>query len=767
MSFGWNFIDRYHRHGPRLDAADQSWHLSTPTPYDPPLTYGGWNQTRALGARIASLLHAREENLSTTNHEDGVRSYDFAQADDRNHREGGDGQERPAKRRRVQHKVVIHTSPFLRCLQTSVGIAAGMAQYSTGTESGHKQTTAGMRMHSPRTRPTEGHISPNLAPVPDPKHDLAHEIARKVLHDHKRYRKSEMRVDAFLGEWLNPEYFENITPPPPSAMMVKTAKVELMQNETVEIFTPAGNAGSSNNSLWGGGSSGTLTPSKESTIDDWSPVEEALPAPASPTRRDRASTHATESGRKSPYRPGSPLQPLTSSIPKQETSIYHPPTPHYAVSSSDRIPRGYVDHARNACTDIDQQWDSMRPPLSWGDGGVLGEEWSSMHKRMRRGLNHMIHWYRQSSDHSGGEAALGLDQAESHDDIEEEEDLVVILVTHGAGCNALIGALTGQPVLLDVGMASLTMAVRRDDAPSITTYASSEPPSEVATPRRSPNPEKMNGNARRGSVDAGLSAVYEMKILASSEHLRPGADPTKTGSTFSRANSSHGRDSLSMFRLRSGIGADAGGRPRETGRSNTSSALGTIRRPSHVNVGTAEIRSSSVPRSSRLEPPGGPTSNPGLWTPPVQPASPGLWTPPTGNTPILAARMQAETKDEEFTSLSSLPETAQAGKTDGGGDISPDPSISISDSQPTSSHDNQPESEKRPAAIGSADSQVDNTSASRESTTTDRPKLDMEPPNSLSGDLNQSGLWGAKPSGDRVVRSPRDEPKRRWTVEHK
>lgn len=31
----------------RLDAADQSWHLSTPAPYDPPLTYGGmWQKQR-------------------------------------------------------------------------------------------------------------------------------------------------------------------------------------------------------------------------------------------------------------------------------------------------------------------------------------------------------------------------------------------------------------------------------------------------------------------------------------------------------------------------------------------------------------------------------------------------------------------------------------------------------------------------------------------------------------------------------------------------
>ncbi|KAI5298003.1 hypothetical protein KEM56_004385, partial [Ascosphaera pollenicola] len=44
------------RHGTRLDSVDKHWHLTSPTPYDPPLTYGGWTQARALGAKIASLL---------------------------------------------------------------------------------------------------------------------------------------------------------------------------------------------------------------------------------------------------------------------------------------------------------------------------------------------------------------------------------------------------------------------------------------------------------------------------------------------------------------------------------------------------------------------------------------------------------------------------------------------------------------------------------------------------------------------------------------
>ncbi|KAF2773461.1 hypothetical protein EJ03DRAFT_258260, partial [Teratosphaeria nubilosa] len=467
------------RHGPRLDAADQQWHLTTPTPYDPPLTYGGWNQSKALGIRIASLLHAREEE-----------AHDFA------HRTTGSQSGRKRKRR---HKVVIHTSPFLRCLQTSIAIAAGMAQYQSPSEKSTPSTSATSRTRtptslrsgagSPRLRAMESPNSASLPSILEPKEDLAH-----------------LRVDAFLGEWLNPPYFEKITPPPPSAMMVATAKSELMHNETVDIFTPSVlSTRSCQGSLWGGHQKKNV---EESALDEWSDVHDAL-MPKSRSRSNSTTSigsNDSAAGRRSPFRPEAARHHhLTSTIPKPETTVYVPPTPQYAVSGSETIPRGYVSHAKNACTNVDFQWDSSRPPQNWPDGGEYGEEWSAMHKRFRRGLNHLIHWYSQHDADDRAEDSLGLDQAERHED-EEQEDLVLILVTHGAGSNALIGALTGQPVLLDVGMASLTMAVRRDDAPPVTTYA---------------------GHAWRGSLDLGLASVYEMKLVSSSEHLRPGADPTK------------------------------------------------------------------------------------------------------------------------------------------------------------------------------------------------------------------------------------------------
>ena len=91
-------------------------------------------------------------------------------------------------------------------------------------------------------------------------------------------------------------------------------------------------------------------------------------------------------------------------------------------------------------------------------------------------------------------------------DTEDDIDTVIVIVTHGAGCNALIGAMTGQPVLLDIGLASLTMATRKqgENVPSL-------PASPIRT--------------RRGSLDLGIATRYDMEIIASTEHLRAPSNP--------------------------------------------------------------------------------------------------------------------------------------------------------------------------------------------------------------------------------------------------
>lgn len=686
-----------------------------------------------------------------------------------------------------------------------------------------------MHSASPRLRGMEGG-SPNLAPISEPKQDFAHEIARKVLAEQQQLPnpKSKLRVDAFLGEWLNPQYYEHITPPPPSALMVATAKGELMQNEHIDVYTPTISSKSSTSNLWGGG--GGKSAGTQGAADDWSHVRDALPAPTA--RRDRATSvnsgasSDTGSGRRSPFRPGHVMHSQSSTMPKFETTAYIPPTPSYAVSSSDHIPRGYVAHARNATVNVDYQWDSSRAPQNWGDGGKYGEEWTSMHKRFRRGLNLMIHWYSQNDPDDRNEDALGLDQAEHKDDdeeVDEQEDLVVVMITHGAGSNALIGAITEQPVLLDVGMASLTMAVKRDDAPPLDSSDYIGSPTG-STPAQSPGSE-MPANEflqRRGSFNTGLSAMYEMKIIASTEHLRPGSDPSRAlPSPFSARSGLSNGDSTSRNPNGASVMGSWNFNDDHERRKTQSTALGSIRRPGNANS-AAPHPSQSGGMHRRATQPNTGTDHESLPTlsGASTPASGGLWTPPAGRTPLLDAQRVAEDKKTLFSSLNSR----QDGTSTPGDDMILDFSNSPPDSRPGSAGGMRSKSRSQlgpldlPSISISNDNDYKNTTEDPQSphtqpllptplpnNTTGAPlslipsadaagaplapipsaesERDVVPelpskrsgyappvvasiPDSLSRKLSQKGLWGTKPSGDEVKRNwPKvGKMKRRWTV---
>ena len=216
------------RHGARLDQINPEWRLTSPTPYDPPLTAKGISQARQTGLAIKQSLL-------------------------------------PSSSRR---RIIIHTSPFLRCIQTALTLASSLED--------------------------------------------------KVL----------LRIDTWLGEWLTPDYYMDINPPPPGRQLTSSALGAL-------------------------------------------------------------------AGRR-----------LEGSVA------------------------------------VDWMWDSLK----LGDGGEYGEEWGSMHERFVRGLSQLLQFYCQQ-DMNGDET-------------------VVILVTHGAGCNALLGALTKKPVLTDIPISSLSMAVLRPSTPS-------------------------------------------------------------------------------------------------------------------------------------------------------------------------------------------------------------------------------------------------------------------------------------------------------------
>ncbi|KAK4152154.1 hypothetical protein C8A00DRAFT_44748 [Chaetomidium leptoderma] len=440
------------RHGYRLDAADKQWHLSSPTPYDPPLTYSGWQQAKSLGARIASIIRERvqEDELAAS------RSTDPS-----------------AKRKPKRYEVVLHSSPFLRCIQTSIAISAGLAQDSTPFGSPRSHVT------SPSPAPTsDGRSRPTV--VTDMQDTATSASSVKI-------QKSILRLDAFLGEWLSPSYFEFITPPPESVMMLASAKADLLRREDYTYSHPSFVLHSHSNSQ------GQL----------WSPtIRESSASPSS--------GGSQSSGRGSMANLATPLSASSSTSGRSDqqgqpgAAGYVSPVPHYAVNNN-TIPQGYVSHARDACVMIDYQWQSTRGTLDWGDGGTFPEEWAAMHKRFRAGVQSLVDWYSTAENPARPVTkSVRTDSADDlvagEDDVETES--VVILVSHGAGCNALIGAITHQPVLMDVAMASLTMAVRKPSTGALGIHegSSNAPP---------------------------VHELYDLKLFANTDHLRsPIATPT-------------------------------------------------------------------------------------------------------------------------------------------------------------------------------------------------------------------------------------------------
>lgn len=400
---------------------------------------------------------------------------------------------------------------------------------------------------------------------------------------HPKVQKPLLRVDAVLGEWLNPGYFESMTPPPSSVLMVASAKAELLRPGDFSHITTE--SVSNTTISFPGGWGSTL---EGNGVVDNSPLSRVAGLARALPRRDRASSHNDlELPRGKRDAKASPLR-LHTQIGGGGGG-YVAPIPKYAISPSEPIPPGYVAHARDACVEVDLQWDSMREPQEWGDGGAYGEEWGALHKRCRSALQKILTWYR---DHepgtSGGEAQNRTPSSED----DAATDTVLILVSHGAPCNALIGALTDSPVLMDLGMASLTLAVCKDDMSESLDAANSG-----SSPKRAP--------ARRlSSTSVPVSESYEMKLVGSTEHLRASSSYPPSPSLQTRSIS----PSLSLRRHRNHTGSssiDAGASYSDrTTRSGVNSALGSMRRSSQ----------SASPVSLRASSPTTATDSPtGLW----------------------------------------------------------------------------------------------------------------------------------------------------------
>ncbi|KAI1484817.1 hypothetical protein F5X96DRAFT_662743 [Biscogniauxia mediterranea] len=518
------------RHGKRLDAADKQWHLSSPTPYDPPLTYGGWLQSKAVGAQIASILREQE-------------AYDAAHL---------------KKKRR--YRVILHSSPFLRCVQTSIAISAGLASNPPPFSSSSSSSPSSPLTHP---GPPQAHVPPPTSP------EESHHIQKTIL-----------RLDAFLGEWLSPDYFEHITPPPNSCLMLANAKAELLRREDYYDYPHRHDRIPYTNStqLW-----------NASPTAEHSPTPDPIPSLGLDSVSGLGRTLPEHNGH--PHGDSDQKTARIGSSDHVWAHTYVAPVPTYALSSSEPIPKGYVAHARDACVNVDYQWDSTRDNLGWGDGGELPEEWAAMHQRFRRGLKCLVDWYTTTENPGAlitktapsspvltthGKDSLESTEQGRHAHEEEDEGVeieeVVVLVSHGAGCNALIGAITHQPVLADVAMSSLTMAKRR---PQFDEHV--QPPADEWSAA-----SLDDAIARHETT---IPDMFELKLFASVDHLHSAvASPVVSRSASLAHDSPRGRLSNGLTSALKEInfgsylhsGSAGGG-----SRSNSASAsLGSMRRSS-------------------------------------------------------------------------------------------------------------------------------------------------------------------------------------------
>ncbi|EFX05860.1 phosphoglycerate mutase family protein [Grosmannia clavigera kw1407] len=582
------------RHGNRLDAADKLWHLSSPTPFDPPLTYGGWAQSRTIGQRIGNILRENDpaEPRSVPN-SPAVASAPNSPAI------SGDAPP-PAKKRR--YNVVIHSSPFLRCIQTSIAIAAGLAT-------------------DPRPLESSPSSPEPLSPLPQ---QLAVQnttaVSSDITHPKEttpKIKKTLMRLDAFLGEWLSPGYFELITPPPSSHLMVARAKADLLRREDYSSFkyTPGHTYSHSTSQLWGGGAPLSLWASR---LDENEDASTFSPRPVSPTIQNLAADSLSlpkNGGPPSPRWSGGRGGAGNGTRPNP--GGYVAPVPQFALSSKTQAPVDYVAHARDACVELDYQWDSMRAPLDWGDGGEFGEEWPAMHRRFRKGLQHLVDWYTTSDDPTepvtklvhfkapssptGGQSMDCAIEDDSmtvdSDDDDYIEESVVILVSHGAGCNALIGAITQHPVLMDVGLSSLTAAARKpgmDTAPTQVSRSAGKAGSRGGSAMGTDLLHNANGVVP-------LNQYYDMKLFASTEHLRSSnSSPSvsRSGSIAGVLGGTRARHSNSLSSALSGVGF--GENSFAAHRSiSAGSSYGTGRRPSGTATRPTWMSTiTTTPRSS-------------------------------------------------------------------------------------------------------------------------------------------------------------------------
>ncbi|KAF3917580.1 hypothetical protein AA313_de0203830 [Arthrobotrys entomopaga] len=515
------------RHGSRLDASDSAWHLTSPTPYDPPLTYGGWTQARSLGNRIASHIvsHISSEypaaSLPTPKPVEKAGTWTAAPKEAKKEKKDVPAPivpsiSSPAASKLGNTKIIIHTSPFLRCVQTSIAVTAGMSQYFSDIKVLQSSTSTS---------------------TPAATKDSSDVYTSSKLTVHPR---PMLRIDGWLGEWLCEDYFAEITPPPASSLMIGTAKIDLMR--------PSSAGGLRNDG-----------------------------APVASTTTTTTTNHTLPTPHHSHHR--------------AHSVGFVPPVANSAIGKNEPIPRGHVSHAKDFL-DIDYAYDSLR----YGDGGEYGEEWGRMHKRVKIGFEKIVKGYADgevkpciksssttlSTTTSFTQLATAVAEECSITD-EKKGDIpggtVVIFISHGAICNALIGAMTHKPVLMDMGIASMSMGVLIPPALSSTPNMSAVTPtfqlpsfgsitSPVEDIAEDPfglsitSEEKKNATAYSppallSSPSSSITTTtttsvvstgipnYDVRIMASTDHLRSQTSQVKSPSASASSSSHQGPGSSS------------------------------------------------------------------------------------------------------------------------------------------------------------------------------------------------------------------------------
>ena len=401
----------------------------------------GWKESQALGADLGAVIRDYEQNQQTPRVDsplqDASDMRDFFMA------------ESHCLQRKKSVNVIIHSSPYKRCVQTALAVGAGL----------------GMALEDGLVRAVNA--EDDLVPLKE-EHNAHHSL---------RARRIKLRLDAFLGEWLTPDYFNHSASSPNTAEMISAAKVNLLRRPEVseEAQMLLNNIQNADFEV------------KKRQYSDYDNGDFFFNGMTKTFSTGAKSDHSIDYQRSPQF-----INDLAASN-------------HQPIFES--LPAGLAEHASSAFVEFDHQWDSTRQAMRENDGEELEETWGAMHSRFRNGLRELLSSYTMESlqkpSHAGHPQSIASEK-------ELENETVLVIVTHGSGCNALIGTMANQPAVLEVDTSSLTMFVRKDSASSHALDASSDEP-------HSANIRSANLNR---AVD-DLSSLYQLNFLTVKSLRRP------------------------------------------------------------------------------------------------------------------------------------------------------------------------------------------------------------------------------------------------------